>query len=123
MGRKSKQEIYFESHKMTIYECLNSYSDSHKYFEEDKMFVALMLSGFSAAMAYRLSYKTSATMQSSAVLASRRVREPQIQTLLDRVIDCADSGLLYISRKGFKGKRRWEAWRRKQVKNIDTSPL
>ncbi len=119
MGRKSKQEIYFESHKMTIYECLNSYSDSHKFFEEDKMFVALMLSGFSAAMAYRLSYKTSATMQSSAVLASRRVREPQIQTLLD----CADSGLLYISRKGFKGKRRWESWRGKRVKNIDTSPL
>ena len=87
------------------------------------MFVALMLSGFSAAMAYRLSYKTSATMQSSAVLASRRVREPQIQKLLDRVIDCADGGLLYISRKGFKGKRRWEAWRGQQVKNIDTSPI
>lgn len=87
------------------------------------MFVALILSGYSAAMAYRLSYKTSATMQSSAVLASRRVREPQIQTLLDRVIDCADSGLLYISRKGFKGRRRWAAWRGKQVKNIDTSSI
>lgn len=123
MARKSKEEIYFDLHKMTILECLNSNTDSHRFYEEDKIFVTLILSGFSAAMAYRLSYKTSATMQSSAVLASRRIREPQIQILLDRVINCADNGLLYISKKGFKGKRRWAKWKGKQVKNINTSPI
>ncbi|WP_336536615.1 hypothetical protein [Bacteroides acidifaciens] len=123
MPRKSKEEKYFEAHKQTIYECLNDYSDSNRFFEEDKLFVVLLLAGYSAAAAYRIAYPSKATMQSSAVLASRRIREPQIQMLLNRVMDSADSGLLYVSQKGFKGKRRWPSWMGKRVKNIDTSPI
>lgn len=42
-------------------------------------------------------------------------REPQIQRLLSRVFDCADSGLLYISQKAYKGKKRkWPSWRGKR---------
>ena len=123
MPRKSKEEQYFEAHKQTIYECLNDYSDSPKFFEEDKLFVVLLLAGYSGAAAYRVAYNTKASNASSAVLASRRVREPQIQMLLGRVLDMADNGLLYVSKKGFKGRRRWPSWRGKKVKNIDSSPI
>lgn len=123
MPRKSKQQKEFEINKQTIYECLNSGLDSSRYFAEDKLFVTLLLAGYPAAAAYRIAYPSNATMQSSAVLASRRIREPQIQTLLGRVLDSAECGYLYISKKGFKSKRRWPSWMGKKVNNIDSSPI
>lgn len=124
MARKNKEEKYFEVHKQTISECLNDGLYGYEIFEEDKIFVLLLIAGFSAAYAYRTAYDTSATNASSAVLASRRVREPQIQRLLSRVFDCAESGLLYISQKAYKGKKRkWPAWMGKKVNNIDSSPI
>lgn len=124
MVRKSKEEKYFEVHKQTISECLNDGLHGLDVYEEDKIFVLLLIAGFSAAYAYRTAYDTSATNASSAVLASRRVREPQIQRLLSRVFDCAESGLLYISQKAYKGKKRkWPAWMGKKVNNIDSSPI
>lgn len=124
MGRKSKEEINFELRKQTIYQAISDGHYSSKLYEEDKLFVVLLMAGYSAAMAYRCAYRAStASMQSSAVLASRKIREPVIQSLLARVIDCANSGLLYVSQKGFKGKPRWTKWMGKKVKNIDTSPI
>lgn len=123
MPRKSKEQQYFESHKQTIYQRLNDGLHSPDYYEEDKLFVVLLLAGYSAAAAYRIAYPSKATMQSSAVLASRRIREPQIQKLLSNVLDSADDGLLYLCKKGFKGKRRWPSWKGKRVDNIDAYPF
>ncbi len=122
MPRKSKEEIYFEIHKQTIHECLSG--QGSQFYQEDKTFVCLLLCGYSASAAYRIAYSSSnATNSSAAVMASRRIREPHIQTLLKRVIDVAEDGMLYLSKKGFKSKMRRQSWRGKPKKNIDTSPI
>lgn len=49
---------------------------------EDKMFAVLLASGYPAYQAYIASYKTNASVNSAAALASRKANSWQIQAIL-----------------------------------------
>ena len=114
MPRKSNKELYFETHKSTIYDAAKGRTSD---VMEDKVFAMLLLCGVPASRAYRIAYPQSkATLQSSAALASRRVREPHIQDILSRISNHYWDGLLTLNddvctektrrRRVYMGKRK-----------------
>lgn len=117
MARKSKRQIEeeeeFENHKATIYQAAKGNTWSVD-FEEDRLFAVLCVCGYPAAEAYRIAYPDSrASVTSSAVLASRRLREPSVQQLIINLIKSFENGFLTINtacnkEKGRRSKRpRW----------------
>lgn len=119
MPRKSKAELDFEVHKQTIYQAANSYYSPP--YEEDKLFAILVLCGYPGATAYRLAYpQSTATNQSAAALASRRLREPYMQQILNRVAQSYWSGYICLNDKHCSDKRRrYPAWNGKRKNKID----
>ncbi len=108
MGRKSKyqieEEALFEKHKATIYEAANEDMRSVSY-EEDRLFAILLLCGYPASRAYKAAYPMSnATQASCAVLASRRIREPEVQPLIRSMLHKFEDGYLTINKKCYKSK-------------------
>lgn len=109
MARKSKRQIEeeanFEAHKQTIYAAARSTYGFHDrrvmgrvLYEEDMLFAVLVLCGYPHSRAYRAAYPQSrATLQSSAALASRKLREPGIQRILKEICDTYWDGLLYLN--------------------------
>lgn len=110
MARKSKRQIEeeeaFEKHKSTIYQAAKD-KDWAVDFEEDRLFAVLCVCGYPAAEAYRIAYPNSrASVSSSAVLASRRLREPGVQSLIACIIRDFENGYLTINTTCNKGKGR-----------------
>lgn len=129
MGRKSKkqleEEAYFEANKETIYQASRNpygpFGNRNLKYEEDKLFAILVLVGYPAAKAYRLAYPQSkATLQSSAALASRKLHEPEVQGVLNKICGSYWSGCLYLNDGVCKEKnRKWPKWLSKRKNKIE----
>ena len=127
MARKSKKQIEeeakFERYKATIYEA----SDEEMWtvnFEEDRLFAILLICGYPASKAYKAAYPMSNANQAScAVLASRRIREPEVQQLIGSMMRKFEDGYLTISTKCYKSKPyrrpRWLPPAKKKFEPID----
>lgn len=114
MPRKSKKEIEFEERKVTLYEAAAPTRD--KPFAEDRLFCVLIVAGYTGAAAYKIAYSDRATVSSAAALASRKLREPEIQRILNDISRPYWDGLLCLNDKHFTEKRR--SWLPKKKKNI-----
>lgn len=131
MARKSKRQIEeeanFESHKRTIYSAARDTYGFHDrrvmgrvLYEEDMLFAVLVLCGYPHSRAYRAAYPQSkATLQSSAALASRRLREPHIQRILKAVGDKYWDGLLFLCdeacQEAYRKRPKWKPPRRNKI--------
>lgn len=129
MGRKSKRQIEaeeeFEKNKFTIYQAAKGDYRSADY-EEDRVFAVLAVCGYPAAAAYRIAYADSrASAASSAVLASRRLREDGVQQLISNLIEMFEHGFLTINTSCRKGKRRrsWGSWYKPPKKKKRFDPI
>lgn len=118
MPRKSKEEVFFEAHKQTIYEAAKG---RDKDYLEDRLFAVLLVCGYPAAQAYRLAYpQSNASLQSSAALACRRVKEPYIQEILSRISNSYWDGFIMLNdRVCVEKSRRRPAYRGKRKNKID----
>lgn len=106
MPRKSKRQREFEEKKQTIYQASDELGQP---YEEDRLFAILCVCGYPAAKAYRLAYPHSqASVSSSAVLASRRLKEPAVQEILNAIGGSYWCGLIYL--KDGIIKERWRRW-------------
>lgn len=108
MGIKTKKQIEedidFEKRKATIYQAAKENFFSLT-FEEDRLFAVLVVCGYPAAAAYRIAYPMSrANQASSAVLASRRLQEPEVQQFISGMINKFNDGYLTINTACYKGK-------------------
>lgn len=106
MPRKSKKQLEFEEYKETIYQASN---ECGQPYEEDRLFAVLMVCGYPAAKAYRIAYPHSqASVASSAVLASRRLKEPAVQRVLNGIGYSYWHGHIYLKDgKIMERRRRW----------------
>ncbi len=124
MARKSKKQVeddeLFEKYKATIYQAAKDDYFSVSY-EEDRLFAILSICGYPAATAYRIAYpKSKASQASSAVLASRRLQEPEVQQFILSMINKFYDGYLTINTACYKGKQyRRPAWKNPAKKNFD----
>lgn len=101
MGRKKKKDIEFEEKKRLISQIANSVIAS----EEERLFAVLIVSGYSAAAAYRISHPESkASVVSSAVLGSRFIKESGVQRALEQILKMYWGGWLYLRETGYQGK-------------------
>ena len=120
MGRKSKSELYFDRHKQTLYSAVQS-CVRPGFYEEDKLFCILILSGYPATRAYSIAYPQSKASQSSmAALASRRLQENNIQLLLANVADAYWRGLICLKDKPLpKYRKGWPSYMGRKNNKID----
>lgn len=109
MPRKSKRQREFEEKKQTIYQASDELGQP---YEEDRLFAILCVCGYPAAKAYRLAYPHSqASVSSSAVLASRRLKEPAVQEILNAIGGSYWWGLIYLKDGIIKERRRrWPSY-------------
>ena len=126
MSRKKKatEDIDMaQNYKFTLYQLATDYYQTSEYLSpEDRMFCTLLLAGYSGAAAYRASYITKATAASSAVLASRKLQEPQIQGLLAHINENYWAGQIVLNTSAYKGKsKRWPKWMPKKKRNLEPS--
>lgn len=61
---------------------------------DDALFTVLLLAGYSAARAYKIAYRSAATMASCAAMASRRLRDTDIQFALKAAAGLAFNDLI-----------------------------
>lgn len=107
MSRKTKRQIeeeaLFEKNKSTIYQAAKEDRFSLTY-EEDRLFAVLTICGYPAAAAYRIAYPMSkASRSSSAVLASRKLQEPDVQQFIRSMLNKFYDGFLTINTACYKG--------------------
>lgn len=106
-----------DNEKITLYKVLRS---EHRisYSPEDIVFCILTLAGMPAAQAYRASYPTSATLASSACLASRKVSEPHIQTMLSNAVKSYHLGVIALKVGNFHGRLNWPRYLGRKKQNL-----
>lgn len=106
--------------KFTLYQIVSDYADiSGELSPEDVLFCMMMLCGYAGAAAYRASYHTTASVASSACLASRKIREPYIQDLLGRINENYWLGQIVLKTDCYKGKsKQWPKWMPPKKKNL-----
>lgn len=119
--RRKKKEIEEITPQYTLYQLASDYYPTSRFITpEDRLFCVLLLSGYPAAAAYRVSYQTSASVASSAVLASRRLHEPYIQKLLDHINQNYWAAQIILKTDCYKGKaKRWPKWMPPKSKRLD----
>lgn len=121
MSRRKKKDIIDSCAKFTLYQLASDYYQSSRFLSpEDRMFCVLLLAGYPQAAAYRACYPTTASVASSAVLASRKIREPQIQDLLDLINKDYWAGEIVLNTSAYKGRaKRWPRWMPAKKNNLD----
>lgn len=120
MRRQKKIEVEPDL-KFSLFQLASDFHGCNKNISpEDRLFCVLLLCGYPAAAAYRAAYPTSASVASSAVLASRKLHEPLIQELLALINDCYWDGSIILKTDCYKGKaKRWPKWMPPKKKNLD----
>lgn len=95
--------------RLTIYEAASDIVG--EICQEDRLFAALIVSGFPANRAYLLAYDSNATTNSASSLACRKLQDEGVQRILNRIGRSYWGGDIRLNDRHCREKRkRWPSY-------------